>query len=125
LRGCEEVGRAADGRIVEGAVVEDEVLDLRRTGKSIEIRTEPKLTADAGVVRLRLREPRVAEVEEPEARRAAREREQVEARRARRILALPPRVDRRDVGGDRRRERGEPVRHVARDGVDDVNLVRR
>ena len=70
-----------------------------------------------------VREPGEAQVELSETALAARELEQIEPRRASRVLAAPPRVDRRHVGGDRRRELPEALGPVSRDGVDDVDLL--
>ncbi len=119
--------RPAHPAVRDDAVVEDEVLLV---GSREHVRRRRELCGDAlepievrEVHRGRVRKAHEAEVEVSEAALAAGEVEQVEARRARRVLAAPPRVDRGDVGRDRRGELREPVRAVGGQGVDHVDLL--
>ena len=67
----------------------------------------------------------VRDVERAERTRTARGREEVEARRPRRVLAAPPGVERGDVADDPRRELREPVGRVGWPHIGDMDRVGR
>jgi hypothetical protein len=121
--------RPADVRLLNRAVVEDDVL-LERA-REAERRPEqlvadpPEPAGERGVELRAALERDPGEIERAEAGRAAGERGEVEARRARRVLAAPPGVGGGEVGDDRRGERGEPVGSAGRERVDRSDLASR